>query len=128
MNLVEHVKYECDLMEDRNEEPAKTMYDNIIKYAEMFAEEGHSGYSAEWALDFMHKVLSYKNFLPLTDNPAEWTLVSDGMWQSTRSSDCFSNDAGQTHWSVNDISKRVSSRSVQRRLQIMKDAEEKNDD
>jgi hypothetical protein len=40
---------------------------------------------------------NYKPLSDLTDNPHEWMEVVDGLWQSRRNSEAFSNDGGKTY-------------------------------
>lgn len=78
---------------DYGNECAKSAYE-ICK---LFAEQGHSGFSAQATLSMVKKLLIDEDTLtPLTDNPDEWECVSVGpeypLYQSKRNFKMFSPD------------------------------------
>lgn len=91
-NLVEHAKRE---LERAGNDP--DFNESIIKAIQAFAEYGHSGGSAAFAIPMLGELLQFHNLTPLTDDPDEWIEVGDGVWQSTRRPDAFSNDGGVTY-------------------------------
>lgn len=102
-NLVKHARKELSLI---NEEPdIVTMYMRIV---EAFSSYGHSGGSAAACIDVINKLLRFQPLTPLTNDPNEWMEVSeafggdDGMWQSLRDSEAFSDDGGQSYWLLRD--------------------------
>ena len=54
-----------------------------------FAEEGHSGFSASYAINILTKLMEFKPLSPLTGEDDEWNLVGDGHWQNKRCSSVF---------------------------------------
>jgi hypothetical protein len=73
----------------------------VLELVKVFADQGHSGMSAQLTLMIFGKVAAYKPLMPLTDDPTEWNKVGTGVWQSRRDPSAFSNDGGKT-WRVND--------------------------
>ena len=91
-NLVEHAKVELakiDLKPDSKEEMHQLMYKQIIEIVELFASQGHSGFSANYALSVIMKLLRYEPITALTGEDAEWLEVDESvagrkMWQNVR--------------------------------------------
>lgn len=86
----------------------------ILKMVEVFASEGHSGMSANIALAAFNRVARFQTLTPITNDPAEWRNVSDyggpddkPIWQNRRDSTYFSNDGGQTGYSIDDTNREV---------------------
>lgn len=76
MSLIEYAKKELDLIgltdEDRTGESMDFhMRDHILRMVKEFSEEGHSGYSASYALFILKRVLDYKPLSPLTGEDDE---------------------------------------------------------
>lgn len=97
-NLVEHAKRELELI---GEDPEWIKgYLNVIQ---AFADMGHSGGSASVAIPTINKLLQFENLAPLTVNLNEWNNVGTGMWQNSRNSEAFSEDAGLTYYLLSEI-------------------------
>ena len=69
----------------------------VMGLVDVFVEQGHSGMSASIVIDILRRVLAFEPLSPLTDDPAEWMEVTDGLWQSRRQSQAFSQDGGKTY-------------------------------
>lgn len=65
------------------------MCDHILKMVEVFAEEGHSGFSAGYAISILQKLLRFQPLSPLTGEDDEWCEISDGLFQNKRLSRVF---------------------------------------
>lgn len=65
------------------------MCDHILKMVDVFAEEGHSGFSAEYAIGILQKLLRYQPLSPLTGEDDEWMEVGDEVFQNKRCSHIF---------------------------------------
>lgn len=50
---------------------------NVLKMLEIFADEGHSGSSAPYAINLFEKIASFKPLSPLTGEDWEWHDVSE---------------------------------------------------
>lgn len=48
------------------------MHDNIISIVEMFSEQGHSSFSASYAISHLTRLLEFKPLSPLTGEDDEW--------------------------------------------------------
>ena len=82
----------CDEMQE-------AMCTHVLKLLDVFSEEGHSGFSAPYAIDLFSKLASFKPITPLTGEDWEWTEVGrdeiDGpLWQNKRASNVFKDKDG----------------------------------
>jgi len=101
-NMTEYAKNELDIIgmtEDNPEEMNQSMRKHILHMIEEFAEEGHSGFSASYALGILTKLLAYKPLTPLTGEDNEWMEVgpsSDGkpLYQNKRCFSVFKDSSG----------------------------------
>lgn len=98
-NLVEHAKRELALLGETDQ----AYVDSIVKVMEAFTEYGHSGGSASVAIPTICDLLQFKALTPLTNNPAEWNEVGEGVWQSARNSEAFSTDGGNSYYLVSEM-------------------------
>lgn len=98
-NLVTHARRELELLGVEKE-----MVDHVCKVVEAFAEYGHSGGSASWTIHILNELLQFNNLTPLTNDPKEWNNVGDGVWQSARNSEAFSQDGGKSYYLLSEIS------------------------
>lgn len=98
-NLVEHAKRELALLGETDQK----FVDTIVNAVQAFSEYGHSGGSASAAIPIINDLLQFKPLSPLTNNPAEWNEVGDGVWQSARNSEAFSTDGGKSYYLVSEM-------------------------
>lgn len=103
-NLVDHAKRELELL---GEDPE--VVDDYLRIIRIFADGGHSGYSAEYFTQVLTKLMRFENLTPLTDNPTEWQQHDEGTWgapggiyQNRRNGEAFSEDAGQTYYLLSE--------------------------
>lgn len=92
--MKEHAKRELDLiLKQCEDEEAVQMQqvinDDILKIVEIFADQGHSGFSANYAINILTKLLKYQFITPLTGEDDEWIEVTDGVYQNKRQSNIF---------------------------------------
>lgn len=59
------------------------MCEHILKMVNVFAEEGHSGFSAEYAISILQKLLRFEPLSPLTGEDDEWDEVGEEYGNST---------------------------------------------
>jgi hypothetical protein len=94
-NLIEFAKSELDIIgmkEDDLEISNRAMREHILKMVEVFSDEGHSGFSANYAVAILQKLLKFEPLSPLTGEDSEWNLISeDGemTYQNKRCSHVF---------------------------------------
>lgn len=123
--MVEKAKYELDLLlknceDDESLQIQKTINNNILDIVEVFAKQGHSGFTAEYCIPIIEKLLKQSFITPLTGSDDEWSEVSPGLFQNIRESSifkdaenfdgrpyyingkAFSNDNGKTYFTNGD--------------------------
>lgn len=107
-SLIDHAQRELSLIgmtvDDLDPMNAQ-MTDYILKMVQDFADQGHSGFSAAYAIGILEKLLRFENLSPITSNPNEWTHISEeiggeNLWQSKRNPALFSHDGGKTYHHV----------------------------
>lgn len=92
--LVDYAKEELkrigmiDSGEPYNEEVAKAILDLI----ELFASQGHSGFTAPYTVNAFRRLAMYKPLSPLTGEDSEWSEVGSGVYQNKRYSAVFKED------------------------------------
>jgi hypothetical protein len=102
--IVEHAQRELDRCGQYAADPGYAQ--SLICTVAAFASYGHSGGSAEVAIEQLNNLLRFEALSPLTDDPAEWEDRSDmstqPWWQSIRDSRAMSHDGGKTYWLVDE--------------------------
>ena len=100
-NILSHAMKELDLIgmtEDSPDEMNRMMRKHILHMMQEFANEGHSGFSASYAISILTKLLDFKPLTPLTGEDEEWHEVSERMgskcWQNKRASHVFKDETG----------------------------------
>lgn len=74
---------------------------HLLKMVRTFSREGHSGFSARYAIGCLKKLLAYEPLTPLTGTDDEWNEVGAMMgqpcWQNRRCSHVFKDGDGQAY-------------------------------
>ena len=83
------------------------MCNHILHMVEEFADEGHSGSSASYALWVLERLLQFKPLTPITNDPDEWMEVFDDdrgrpVYQNRRDGEAFSHDGGRTYYLLSE--------------------------
>ena len=103
MSMMEWAKRELDLAGFKESDDPDVvnnwMRNDVLKLLEMFVEQGHSGFSANYAIKLFQTLASWKPLSPLTGEPDEWTEVSADVWQNKRASNVFKGEDGRAYWS-----------------------------
>lgn len=95
MSLLSYAESELDRigMTADSEEMNLAMRKHILHMIDEFAKEGHSGFSAAYAISILKDLMQYKPLSPLTGEDDEWTDVSDQsgktLYQNKRCSSVF---------------------------------------
>ena len=104
MGLIEFSKRELDLIgltEDSEDEMNIDMRKHIMHMMEEFCDEGHSGFSAMYAVGILHKLMRYVPLTPLTGEDDEWVKhdygVNDVTYQNKRKSSVFKDGNGEVY-------------------------------
>lgn len=86
---------------DSDDEMNKAMRDHIIHMVDEFSKEGHSGFSASYALGLLEKLLKWEPLSPLTGEDDEWMFVGDmgddPVYQNVRCSRVFKGKDGRCY-------------------------------
>ena len=78
MSLLSYAESELDHIGLTEEDEYNGMMrKHILHMIKEFADEGHSGFSAQYAIDILSKLLSFKPLTPLTGEDDEWCDVSE---------------------------------------------------
>lgn len=75
----------------------------VMKMVRLFAEEGHSGMSASFAINAFKAVANFEPLTPLTGGADEWNECGDGVYQNRRCSHVFKGEDGRAY----DIDGRI---------------------
>ena len=114
--LVSHAEFEMKRvgLDKPDSDYDGMLYDAVLRLVKCFADDGHSGFSAMQTLKIFMRVAQFKTLSPITNDPSEWSDVSDmggpdgkPVFQNRRDSACFSNDGGKTYYSVDDEKREV---------------------
>ena len=86
-SLIDHAKREIAVVGDLG-------YDGMIEEAvlqllQVFADQGHSGFSASLTTDLFSRLARYEPLAPLTGEDSEWNEVTGGTFQNNRCSHVF---------------------------------------
>lgn len=91
-NLVNWAKSELELIGGQDDGMQQAMNKDILQIVEVFASQGHSGFSASYALSIIKRLLDWKPITPLTGEEDEWNDVGvdgDTTQQNKRCSAVF---------------------------------------
>jgi len=108
-NLLTHARNELDLIgmtADSPDEMNRMMREHILTMMEVFANEGHSGFSASYAANALSKLMKFEPLSPLTGADDEWVELDyhdDMKFQNKRLSRVFKGADGRAY----DIEGRV---------------------
>ena len=91
------------LDKEQEDGPNKWIQQNVLELLEVFSRQGHSGFSAPFAVEMFRKLAMHEPLVPLTGADDEWTDVGDGMLQNNRCSHVFKDVDGRAY----DIEGRV---------------------
>lgn len=102
MSLVEHAKKELELagMFDKDSDYGGAIGESVLELVEIFAKQGHSGFSAMLTLELFNKVAHYKTIVEFIPSLKDSIEVSETVIQSTRRSDVFTRDGGKNWYSI----------------------------
>lgn len=103
MGILDHAKAELRAIgmlgsgDDMNE----AMCRDVLELLEVFSKQGHSGFSAPYAIDLFAKLASYKPLGPLTGADSEWfdhsEAAGEPLWQNIRASHVFKGADGRAY-------------------------------
>lgn len=90
-NLEHHARRELELagLFDEDSDYGGMLGDAVMRLIKIFADDGHSGFSAEMATSLFSKLSRFEPITPLTGGFSEWMQVDDGMYQNRRCGHVF---------------------------------------
>jgi hypothetical protein len=83
---------------DPEDGPNRWLAQGTLELLKVFAEQGHSGSSAPYAVALFEKLAMWKPIAPLTGEDDEWNEVGTNVWQNRRNSAVFKKEDGQAYW------------------------------
>lgn len=101
--LVEHAKRELNLIglvdDENGDEMNISMRRHILHMVSEFSKEGHSGMSADYAINMLIQLLKFQPLVPLTGEDDEWEERTDQngglpLFQNKRCSKVFKDSTG----------------------------------
>lgn len=95
--MIEYAKSELARIPCDEDGMQEHMNANILEIIEVFSKQGHSGFSAGYALSVLERLLRYKPISPPTGEDDEWREVCHGLWQNKRCSSVFKDEDGKAH-------------------------------
>ncbi len=104
MNMTERAIYELQRagLFDKDSDYDGMIGEAVKELLEVFAKQGHSGYSASIVSTIFKKLVDGETLTPLSSDPSEWAKVDKTTWQNKRKFACFSYDGGKTWYNHND--------------------------
>ena len=104
-NILSHAMDELDrigMTEDSDDEMNVAMRKHVLHMMQEFANEGHSGFSASYAISILTKLMDFKPLSPLTGEDDEWNNLVENYesvphWQNKRRSSVFKNADGSCY-------------------------------
>ena len=98
-NMITHAERELDIIGMKDDEDMNGMMrKHILHMIDEFALEGHSGFSASYAIQCLEKLLRFEPLSPLMGTDDEWINVAEHngspMWQNNRCSRIFKDESG----------------------------------
>ena len=97
------------------DEMQEDMCKHVLKLLDVFADEGHSGGTAPYAVQLFEKLAMFKPIVPLTGEDWEWHEASEGVFQNKRCSRVFK-QVDRFDGQAYDIDGRVFYEWVEREL------------
>jgi len=83
---------------DPEDGPNRWLAQGTLELLKVFAEQGHSGSSAPYAVALFEKLAMWKPIAPLTGEDDEWNGVGSNTWQNRRNSSVFKDVEGNAYW------------------------------
>jgi len=88
-SLYRHAQYELSRLGEDDDEIQAAMNRGLLELVLVFDTHGHSGFSANYAINMLRKLLKWEPITPLTGEDSEWVEVGSGTFQNRRCSRVF---------------------------------------
>ena len=98
-NLVDYAKEELKRigMIDSGEPYNDIVTKAILDLIELFASQGHSGFTAPYTVNVFKRLAMFKPLTPLTGEDNEWNEIEPGLYQNKRYSAVFKEKDGKAY-------------------------------
>lgn len=101
-NSIAHARRELGLLRSNEPDEMQDLIErHILKLIREFDKEGHSGFSANYTINLLEKLLRFEPIKPLTGDDSEWNdisgMSSDPCWQNNRCSHVFKGADGRAY-------------------------------
>lgn len=99
MSLVAHAEEELRRagLFDKNSDYGGLLGAAVLELVKKFADQGHSGFSAESTISIFETVARFKPLTPLTGEDDEWEKVDEQLFQNKRCSRVFKDLDGSAY-------------------------------
>lgn len=97
MELIDYAESELAKIPHDQDGMQDLMDEYILEIIKTFGEQGHSGFSANYAISVLERLLRFKPLTPLTGEDDEWKDTGHGTWQNKRCSSVFKESDGTCH-------------------------------
>lgn len=110
-SLIEHAKREFlaagyKPIDQCENDPNKWIQEDVLELLEVFSRQGHSGFSAPFAIQYFTKLAAFEPLVPLTGEDSEWNDIGNGVFQNNRCSHVFKS-AKEFNGQAYDIEGRI---------------------
>ena len=94
--MIIYAENELNLLNKKNDDiMQKNINDNILEVLKVIEDQGHSGFSINYLMDKVNRLIKGKPLTPLTGEDSEWSVVDTfGNKQNKRCSSVFMNKDG----------------------------------
>ncbi|MGN1219110.1 MAG: hypothetical protein ACI4TD_14250, partial [Phocaeicola sp.] len=77
MSMIKSAEWQLNKLLEKCTDPderymQEMMNNDVMELLKVFAEQGHSGFSASWAINLFSKLAKYKLITEIEDNPDDW--------------------------------------------------------
>lgn len=97
MSLLTYAEAELNKIPKDEDGIQSLINEDILNIIKIFSEQGHSGFSANYAISVLERLLRFKPLSPLTGEDDEWNDTGYGSFQNKRCSSVFKNKDGRCY-------------------------------
>jgi len=94
MSLEDYARQELGLLDGGDDPMQAEMSKDIMQVIKLFGSQGHSGFSAGYAIGAIERLLRFQPLTPLTGKDDEWNEIGEGVFQSRRCPSVFKDAEG----------------------------------
>lgn len=84
-NLTDYAQKELNLaFPDKTDTMQQAIISNILELLEVFSNQGHSGLTGNYVLQYFDRLAHFEPILPLTGEDDEWKAIDDSGYEQNR--------------------------------------------